>query len=105
MPDGYGELTIQLHDGDVRLGTGQLFVVPRGVEHCPIADGEVQAVLVEPTGVVNTGDAGGTVTAAYDDSLAWLAAVFKTPAVRSAIETAVFWQAAAGTTQGLLPRC
>ncbi len=65
-----GELTIQLHDGDVRLGPGQLFVVPRGVEHCPIADGEVHALLIEPTGVVNTGDAGGALTAAYDDSLA-----------------------------------
>ncbi len=66
-----GELTIQLRDGDVRLSAGQLFVVPRGVEHCPIAaDGEVHAVLIEPTGVVNTGDAGGPLTASYDDSLA-----------------------------------
>ncbi|WP_375484795.1 cupin domain-containing protein [uncultured Jatrophihabitans sp.] len=65
-----GELTIQLRDGDVRLCPGQLFVVPRGVEHCPIADGEVQALLIEPIGVVNTGDSGGALTAAYDDSLA-----------------------------------
>ena len=65
-----GELTIQLRDGDVRLTPGQLFVVPRGVEHCPRADGEVQAILIEPTGVVNTGDAGGPLTAAYDDSMA-----------------------------------
>ncbi len=64
-----GRLTIQLHDGDVTLGPGQLFVVPRGVEHCPIADGEVQAVLIEPAGVVNTGQAGGPLTAVYDDSL------------------------------------
>lgn len=64
-----GELRIQLRDGDVVLRPGQLFVVPRGVEHCPIADGEVHAVLVEPVGVVNTGDAGGALTAAYDDSL------------------------------------
>ena len=54
-----GVLTIQLRDGDVTLRPGQLFVVPRGVEHCPIADGEVQAMLIEPSGVVNTGDAGG----------------------------------------------
>jgi hypothetical protein len=46
-----------------------MYVVPRGVEHCPIADGEVHAVLIEPVGVVNTGDAGGALTAAYDDSL------------------------------------
>ena len=50
-----GQLTIQLRDGgDVTLGAGQLFVVPRGVEHCPVADGEVHALLIEPTGVVNT---------------------------------------------------
>ena len=64
-----GELTIQLRDGDVTLGPGQLYVVPRGVEHCPIAGGEVSAVLIEPAGVVNTGDAGGAQTARYDDSL------------------------------------
>lgn len=65
-----GEMTIQLRDGNVTLRTGQLFVVPRGVEHCPIADGEVHAMLIEPAGVVNTGDAGGPLTARYDDSLA-----------------------------------
>lgn len=65
-----GELTIQMRDGDVRLRPGQLFVVPRGVEHCPIAEGEVHAVLIEPAGVRNTGDAGGPLTAEYDDSLA-----------------------------------
>ena len=52
-----GELTIRMHDGDVVLGPGQLFVVPRDVEHCPFADGEVQAILMEPIGVINTGDA------------------------------------------------
>jgi len=35
-----GELSIQLREGDVRLGPGQLFVVPRGVEHCPVAEGK-----------------------------------------------------------------
>lgn len=65
-----GELTIQLRDGDVVVRPGQMYVVPRGVEHCPRADGEVHAVLVEPSGVVNTGDAGGPMTAPYDDSLA-----------------------------------
>jgi mannose-6-phosphate isomerase-like protein (cupin superfamily) len=64
-----GELTIQLRDGDVTLTKGQLYVVPRGVEHCPRADGEVSALLVEPAGVVNTGDVGGPRTATYDDSL------------------------------------
>ena len=65
-----GTLTIQLRDGDVTLRPGQLFVVPRGVEHCPIADGEVLAMLIEPSGVVNTGDAGGPLTAVRDDNLA-----------------------------------
>lgn len=65
-----GELTIQLRDGDVTLQAGQLFVVPRGMQHCPVAAGEVHAVLIEPTGVVNTGSAGGSLTAGYDDSLA-----------------------------------
>jgi mannose-6-phosphate isomerase-like protein (cupin superfamily) len=65
-----GELIIRLRDRDVRLGPGHLFVVPRGVEHCPVAEGEVHALLVEPAGLVNTGDAGGPLTAQYDDSLA-----------------------------------
>jgi mannose-6-phosphate isomerase-like protein (cupin superfamily) len=54
-----GQLTIQLRDGDVSLGSGQLFVVPRGVEHCPLAQDEAHVVLIEPAGVVNTGDAPG----------------------------------------------
>jgi mannose-6-phosphate isomerase-like protein (cupin superfamily) len=58
-----GALTIQLRDRDVRLGPMDTFVVPRGVEHCPRADGEVSAVLIEPRGTVNTGDAGGERTA------------------------------------------
>ena len=54
-----GRLTIQLRDGDVELGPHDVFVVPRGVEHCPRADGEVSAILIEPAGTLNTGDAGG----------------------------------------------
>ena len=64
-----GSLTIRLRDADVSLGPGQLYVVPRGVEHCPVTDGDVSAMLIEPAGVVNTGDAGGELTASYDDSL------------------------------------
>ncbi len=52
-----GTLTIQLHDRDVVLEPGELFVVPRGVEHCPRADEEVELLLIEPHGTVNTGDA------------------------------------------------
>lgn len=61
-----GELTIRLRDGDVVLGPGQLYVVPRGVEHCPHADEEVSAVLIERRGTVNTGDAGGPLTATVE---------------------------------------
>ncbi|MDR2998693.1 MAG: cupin domain-containing protein [Microbacterium sp.] len=59
-----GQLTIQLRDRDVVLNRGDVFVVPRGVEHCPKAADEVHAILFEPTGTVNTGDAGGEMTAA-----------------------------------------
>jgi mannose-6-phosphate isomerase-like protein (cupin superfamily) len=58
-----GELTIQLRDRDVALRSGELFVVPRGVEHCPRAEHEAAVLLLEPRGVVNTGDAGGAMTA------------------------------------------
>lgn len=54
-----GRLTIQLRDGDVTLGPGELYVVPRGVEHCPVADEETAVVLIEPAATQNTGDAGG----------------------------------------------
>ncbi|MEV1285594.1 cupin domain-containing protein [Micromonospora sp. NPDC049679] len=58
-----GELTIQLRDGDVLLRPRELYVVPRGVEHCPRAEVETTILLLEPRGVVNTGDTGGPLTA------------------------------------------
>ncbi|MBW4654243.1 MAG: cupin domain-containing protein [Kaiparowitsia implicata GSE-PSE-MK54-09C] len=52
-----GKLTIQLRDrDDVHLEAGELFVVPRGVEHCPRAEEEVHLLLIEPRGTPNTGD-------------------------------------------------
>jgi mannose-6-phosphate isomerase-like protein (cupin superfamily) len=57
-----GRLTIQLRDRDVVLEPGELFVVPRGVEHCPKADEEAHVLLIEPKETVNTGDAGGEMT-------------------------------------------
>jgi mannose-6-phosphate isomerase-like protein (cupin superfamily) len=51
-----GRVTIQLRDGNVVLGPGEMFVVPRGVEHCPIAEEEAHVLLIEPTGTPNTGD-------------------------------------------------
>ena len=51
-----GRLTIQLRDGHVVLGPGEIFVVPKGVEHCPVAEEETHVLLIEPTGTPNTGD-------------------------------------------------
>jgi mannose-6-phosphate isomerase-like protein (cupin superfamily) len=59
-----GRLTIRLRDRDVHLEPGELFVVPRGVEHCPVAEDEAHVLLIEPMGTPNTGDAGGDRTAA-----------------------------------------
>lgn len=61
-----GRLTIQLRDTDVVLEPGELFVVPRGVEHCPVADEETAILLFEPAGTVNTGTAGGPMTRAAE---------------------------------------
>lgn len=58
-----GEMVLHLRDGDVRLKTGEMYVVPRGVEHQPEATRECRIMLVEPAGTVNTGDAGGARTA------------------------------------------
>jgi mannose-6-phosphate isomerase-like protein (cupin superfamily) len=57
-----GRLTIQMRDRDVEVAEGELFVVPRGVEHCPKAHEETHVLLIEPRGTVNTGDAGGELT-------------------------------------------
>ena len=57
-----GQLTIRLRDGDVRLGPGELFVVPVGVEHQPFAEEEVELLLIEPSGTPNTGDAATAAT-------------------------------------------
>src|ERR1700761_7935163 len=52
-----GNLTIELRDGAVKLGPGDLYVVPKGVEHRPVAEDEVHMMLIEPTGTPNTGNA------------------------------------------------
>ena len=57
-----GRLVIQFRDRDVVLEPGELFVVPRGVEHCPKADVETHVLLIEPRETLNTGDAGGDKT-------------------------------------------
>lgn len=52
-----GTLTIKLRDADVTLAPGEMFVVPKGVEHCPVAAEEAHILLIEPAGTPNTGDA------------------------------------------------
>jgi mannose-6-phosphate isomerase-like protein (cupin superfamily) len=61
-----GKLRIDLQDGAVTLGAGEMFVVPKGIEHKPYAENEVKMLLIEPRGVPNTGDRGGERTAAND---------------------------------------
>ncbi len=51
-----GQLTVRLRDREVILGPGELFIVPRGVEHQPAASAEAHLLLIEPTGTPNTGD-------------------------------------------------
>jgi mannose-6-phosphate isomerase-like protein (cupin superfamily) len=58
-----GALTIRMADGDVRLGPGQVFVVPRGTSHQPYSDDGAEVLLVEPSETVNTGDTPSHLTA------------------------------------------
>lgn len=64
-----GRMAIELRDGRVELGPGEMYVVRKGVEHRPVAARECHVMLVEPRGVVNTGDAGGAYTAPVDARL------------------------------------
>lgn len=61
-----GEMQVGFRDREVTVRAGQLIVIPRGTEHITRAASECQALIIEPRGVVNTGDAGGTLTAAND---------------------------------------
>ena len=61
-----GAFRMEFRDRAVELGTGDMLVVPRGVEHRPVADEEVQVMLFEPAATVNTGSAGGELTAKPD---------------------------------------
>ena len=57
-----GNLTIKLRDKDILLSAGEFVIIPKGVEHCPVAEEEVCVLLVEPKSTLNTGDAGGDLT-------------------------------------------
>jgi mannose-6-phosphate isomerase-like protein (cupin superfamily) len=61
-----GDLRIDFRDGAVHVRTGEMFVVPKGVEHKPYAEHEVKMLLIEPRGVLNTGHEGGDRTATSD---------------------------------------
>lgn len=52
-----GRIRIRMPEGDVAVGEGEVFVVPRGVQHCPVAEEEAHVLLIEPMGTPNTGDA------------------------------------------------
>ena len=58
-----GRLLMRFRDGDVTINEGEFIIVPHGVEHCPVAEEEVELLLLEPKTTVNTGSAGGERTA------------------------------------------
>jgi mannose-6-phosphate isomerase-like protein (cupin superfamily) len=62
-----GHLDILFRDGKVALSEGEMFVVPKGVEHKPVAEKEAQILLIEPAGLVNTGDAEDSALTAPND--------------------------------------
>lgn len=61
-----GDLRIEFRDGVVHVAAGEMFVVPKGVQHKPYAESEVKLLLIEPRGVLNTGHEGGERTAQND---------------------------------------
>ena len=61
-----GQMAIDFRDGRVDLKTGEMLVVPKGVEHKPLAEDECKILLVEPAGTINTGNAGGELTVEDD---------------------------------------
>lgn len=61
-----GDLRIDFRDGSVHVRAGEMYVVPKGIEHKPYAENEVKLMLIEPRGVPNTGEEGGERTAPND---------------------------------------
>ncbi len=57
-----GNLLIKFRDGDVQLQEGEFIVIPKGVEHLPIAEEEVHVMLIEPKATLNTGDVNNSLT-------------------------------------------
>ena len=61
-----GEMEIEFRDGKVHLSTGEIYVVQKGIEHRPFAENECEVLVIEPKGIVNTGEVGGELTATND---------------------------------------
>ena len=61
-----GQMSLKFRDGEVRLNAGEMFVVPKGVDHKPCAEKECKILVFEPRGVINTGEAGGKYTMTED---------------------------------------
>jgi mannose-6-phosphate isomerase-like protein (cupin superfamily) len=59
-----GQLLIKLRDGEVRIGPGEFVVIPRGIDHLPVAEDEVHVILIEPKATLNTGNVVGDRTVA-----------------------------------------
>jgi len=57
-----GNMTLKFRGGEVNLSKGEMYVVPKGVDHKPVASNECKILVIEPKGVINTGDAGGDLT-------------------------------------------
>ena len=66
-----GKLTIKFRDGDVQLGEGEMYIIPKGVEHCPFAEEETYIMLIEPKATAHTGDVEDTRTVAVEDQV-WI---------------------------------
>ena len=64
-----GELTIKLKDQDIHLKPGEFFIIPKGVEHLPVAKDEVHTMLIEPKTVLNTGDKRSALTQEHLDQI------------------------------------
>ena len=61
-----GKMSIEFKNKTVELSEGEMFVVPKGIEHKPFSESECKIMIVEPTGVINTGDSGGEMTISED---------------------------------------
>ena len=61
-----GKMTLKFRDGQVELNKGEMYVVKKGIEHKPYAENECKIMIIEPNGVINTGDVEGDLTASND---------------------------------------